>query len=394
MSYQVLNYGQTLDKLDSERVDQLTKEDIIESNSRELKEKLFGKVITRMHDKNTTLLSGPTTPNPNNIIPFLYFYNSVSLQLCSGCPQVLDPSMLRPFLDRKLISVFLMDTFSNTTKKFQELASEYPDLIVGHRSYYNFKSMILNKDSTAFPAHENHHCVGCSIREKIGTNWNKVKKLKRPIKHDMIRIADILVDIPIPPAESAADLYVSTLKKPTLQSVRELDTTVNTMYYLSSATALNATPQIDSRFIELPEFFVDSLRISHNPNANLEQYLDVVKGFKGTLSPELILSNHEKILSKIVTINEEIDKLESSKRLMIGMFLSKFALDIPSILTRILTQGTFGFEESYRSSLKNYHSLRLSEIKSNILSKYFGISKEGIQIWEIRKKISSIKNQK
>lgn len=388
MNYPILNYGKILDKLDSEKVAQLTKNDIIESSARELKEKLFGKVIARIHDKNTTLLSGPTTPNPNNIVPFLYFHNSVSLQICSGCPQVQNPSILKPFLDRKLISIFLIDQFSNTPPEFQKLASEYPDLIVGKKSFYNFKSMILNKDSPASPVHENHHCVGCSIREKIDTNWDKVKKLKGQKRHDMMRIAGILADIPIPPAENAADLYENTLKKPTIQSIRELDTTVNTMYYLSSSTALGATPQIDSRFIELPEFFVDSLRISHNQTANLEQYLDLVNNFRGTLSPELISSNLEKILSKVISINEEIYKLESSKKLKIGMFLSKFALDVPSILTRILTQGTFSFEDSYKSALKDYKSTRLSEIKSNILSKYFGISKEGIQIWEIRKKIS------
>lgn len=387
MSYYILNLGETLDKFDFERVEQLTKDEITESSIHELKEKLFGRVITRLHDKNTTLLSGPTTPNPNNIIPFLYFYNSVSLQLCSGCPQVQNPSVLRPFLDRKLMSIFLISPFSDSTPEFQKLVSEYPDLVVGHRTYYNFKSFVLNKGTTAFPTHEHHHCVGCSIQEKIGSNWSKVKKLKGSTRHDMMRIAEILKGIPIPPAENAADLFVNTLKKPTLQSVRELDTTVNTMYYLSSATALNATPQIDSRFIELPKFFADSIRISHNSNANLEQYLDLMKDFKGTLSPTLISSNPAKILSQVVTINEEIDKLESSKRLTIGMFLSKFSLDIPSILTRILTQGTFSFEDSYKSALKNYRSSRLSEIKSKILSKYFGVSKDGIQVWKIRKKI-------
>ena len=73
-------------------------------------------------------------------------------------------------------------------------------------------------------------------------------------------------------------------------------------------------------------------------------------------------------------------------------FLSNIVMALPSVITRIATQGTYGAEGTYQEPLKNFKSERFSEIKTKILSKYYGVSKTGIQIWNIRRKLESKKS--
>lgn len=385
----VENYGELLDKMDHERWNSPGGDEFFHASSETLRSTYFGDVINKMFQKSVTLLSGHTFDLPNNFAPFLYFHDSIAVEICPGCPPAENPQTLKPYLDRGLITVFATSHFSNYNPEFQKLAYNYSEYFVGRSSYFIFKQYSLNEHPMHKPVSEGGECIHCTAIDKTNS---ALDKLSDSNKAYFSNIANYISGIPTIEVVSATDLFLDTISKPTPESIRELDTTVNLMYYLSSSNSLNAMPQVDSKFLNSSELFLEPLRISHNEEIDLEQYLDLVKDFKGTLSPEIIPKNKDKILSQVIKINEEVNKIQSSNRLPLADFLSNIVMALPSVITRIATQGTYGAEGTYQEPLKNFKSERFSEIKTKILSKYYGVSKTGIQIWNIRRKLESKKS--
>lgn len=343
--------------------------------------------------KNSTLLEGPMAENPSDIVPFLYFYNSLSIVICPGCPMARKPSTLKSFLEKGLISVFLADRFSQMPKKLQKLAYEYPELFVGPSSYFAYRNAMLANVTGQTP-HDNHFlfCPDCQNKQ-LNPYFRYLRKLKKLDRIRMVMTGNKIIANPLPSTAELSELFINTAKKHTSNSIRELSTTVSLVNQLASAQYLGVVPQIEKIFFQSATLFLEPLRIIHNRNANLEQYLELVRSFKGKLSPTIVSSNHSAILNKVTKINEEVNKIQSSNRLPLEVFLSKFVTAIPSLLTRIVSNGSYGLEGVYDAPPTGFKSQRLSEIKTKILSKYFGVSEAGIQVWQIRDKLDKIKRK-
>ena len=379
------DYGKLLDKQDEDSVvKEEDYEELHHASKTTLANKFLGRIISKQLSKKGTLFTGPQWEDPKSMVPFLYFHNSLSLQICPQCPQAKDPSLIRPFIEKGLISVFMLGRFSDAPDEFQKLAFEYPEYFVGPRAYYRYRYFSMNLD----PSHmsiENHthYCAKC-ISEKIEPYKVNLTGVTDEIKRELDHIEFQLITNPIPMSEELTDLYIDTIKNPDINYLEELHNTTNLLHHMTASYSLHSTPQINADFLNSTDLFVKPLRLDYDPNIDLNQYLELVHDFKGTLDPDIIPKNPEKILSITTRINEEVEKIVTSKRLPLGNFLSTFILDAPLILSKIIGEGTYGFEGSYKSALTNLKSPRLSEIKSNILSKYFGVSKSGIQIWQIR----------
>ncbi len=383
----VENYGKILDNLDHERWASHPDGDLFHVDPEVLYKKYFGKVINKMFQKSTTLLSGHIFSIPNNLAPFLYFHNSIAVELCPVCPLATNPELLKPYLERGLIVIFATERFELYNSEFQKIAYTYPEYCIGRSSYFIFKQYSLNEEMHK-PVSEGGECIHCYAIDKIGLSIKSIKNSDSN-KGIFSGIGNYISVIPTVEVESATELFLDTVKNPTKESIRELDTTVNMMYYLSSTKALGSMPQVDVKFLDSKELFLDPLRISHNEEIELGNYLDLVKDFKGTLSLELLKNNKGALLSRVIKINEEVDKIQTSNRLPLADFLSNVAMAVPSVLTILATQGTYGAEGTYQEPLKNFKSDRLTEIKTKILSKYYGVSETGIQVWNIRRKIES-----
>lgn len=383
------NYGRLLDHDDIAKAESLMGKDLFGLDVGELRRMCFGNVIDRMLEGKNTTLSGQTGTVETDLAPFLYFYNSLVLDICPGCPQALNPKVLEPYLERKLIVVRTRSDFEDYFPDFQELAFRYKEYFIGNQSMVLFKLYRLNDAPPHDPT--SNSCLGCALRKKLDPYHDKIKKYsmeKRTMLGSYLREID---ETPISNASDLADLFIRTMRNPTKNRMRELEATINLTSYLSSIDALKSTPQFNSDFISIPDLFVKSLRINHQQDSDLERYLDIVVGFKGTLSPEILPTDPDQILSRVQKINEEIDTIDSSKRGKVVSFLSNFLPDLPSILTNIATHGTYGAEGVYKKALHNYRSPSLSIIRSKILSKYHGISEIGAQIWQIRNELNKSK---
>jgi len=381
------DFGKLMDKRDVEIRNSVRTDDSLYSATIEkLRKTLFNKVIDRIQSDGTVFLQGPNVAHAHNLAPFIYFQNSISLQLCQMCPQAVDPEMIRPYIEKGLMSVFLTSSFSEFNLKFQKLAHEYPEYFVGPACYSAFKFFKLNDSLPHKPVEEGGNCFHCDMNNRMVEAIEKFTKNDEQKKF-LSELAGYVIDIPTKAAEYPTNLFVDTLRNPSMESFRELETSINLMDYFSSSFSFDSIPQINADFLKSSEHFLEPLRISHNQNIDLSQYLEVVKDFQGSLSPKLIQKDESKILSKVIEINEEIDKIKSSKRLPIGKFLYKFTTAVPAIVSHVLSHGTFGGEGIQREALKGFKSKNLSQLKKILLSKYFGVSQTGIQVWRIRNKL-------
>ena len=361
----------------------MAKEDLFDKDIETLREKFFGNVIKKMHDKHPIILSGTTGDIETNLAPFLYFYDSIILHICPGCPQAIEPKKLEPFLKRGLVSVSLSSDYSDYFPEFQELAFRYPEYFMGPEAMAVFKMFRVNESP---PHSREDDCISCSVRNKLTPYSDQISQMGEDGEMLGGAIRSIEDNI-VPVSEYAADLFIETINNLTPNSLRELTVTTNLIDYMTATNALKCTPQFNSDVLGKIDFLLKPLRINHIPELDIEQYLEIIQNYKGTLPPSLIPNKKEKVIPQVMKINEEIEKIESSKRRKLESFVTDFVPDMASILSRITTNGTYGAEGISTKALKNYSSPRLSKIRSKILSHYYNVSEVGAQIWQIRKKL-------
>src|SRR3990172_2830891 len=163
------DFGKMLDKQDEERglIPEREMEEYFHKSKEELRNRFFGKIVSNRLRKETTLLTGPQAENAVDISPFLYFYPTISIQICPNCPQASNSSILESYVERGLVSIFLLGRFSDFPKIFQKLAYEHPNDFIGPYSFYEYRFYSLNVDPLQLPSgHHEHYCAEC-LYEKI-----------------------------------------------------------------------------------------------------------------------------------------------------------------------------------------------------------------------------------
>lgn len=340
----------------------------------------LGHVIERKLREPTTLLGGTQISEPTKLLPFLYFYSNIALEMCPHCPPAQNPSLIRPFLEQGILSVFMIGEFSKSPKKFQQLAIEFPELVVGPESYLSYRYFSLNPDHPNRIHHENHYCAAC-LNEKLAPHDTKVATLPARLKDQMRRTRSGIMQIQKPSANDFAKLYIETLKHPTAQSIEELRTVTSMANYVASSQALGAAPQLQSEFLAKSTLFLKSLRINFPTDLPIDEALAFIQDFRGSLYRELPLSESA-IVRRVIHINEELDNLLSSKRYKISTFSSRFTGNITSLAIQILTNRSVSWE----GGLIKPSSLAPgpSKTRAKLLAKLMGISPTAFHVWQIR----------
>jgi hypothetical protein len=376
--------GKLLDKRDLATIEASEGSDLYGVDIDKLRTTFLGKVTAANLKRGTTLLTGPDAEVPVDVAPFLYFYPTLSLQICPHCPQARNPSLIEPFLERGLVSVFMIGRFSDAPRRFQDVAFEYPELFVGPHSYSKYQYYSLNPIDPSEVSHENHYCHQC-IHEKLDPHRARLDRLDPGTRDTMGRTLTGILSLPTPSAGKFADMFIKILDNPNPKAARQLRTTVALADYLASAKALGAVPQVGSGFLGKSKLFLRALRIYHPSKIDLAGYLSFVNDFRGMLSQEDVPSSEDDILDRVTRINEEVVKIQTSKRLWIGEFVSRLAYDLPSLFLRVLTQGSYDWEGMKGVSIPHSRSSWPSRVGAKILARYFAVSNLGVRVWQIRK---------
>ncbi|MCW4042308.1 MAG: hypothetical protein NWE90_01125 [Candidatus Bathyarchaeota archaeon] len=388
--------GELLDKEDAERAETTGKQfdEMFGVEVKKLQERFLGKTVANnLRKGQNVLLTGIEARNPSNVVPFLYFYPMISLQICPHCPQAHDPSLLMPFMEKGFASVFLIGPFSQAPKRFQELAFEYPESFVGPKSYSKYQYFSLNPVEPGRTTHENHYCYQC-VEEKLSPHVHKINRLDDHMRDTMGRTLTGILKLQTPMAEKFAERFVMTLQRPTPQSVNRLRTSVILADHLAGAKSLGAVPQMDSDFCEKSQLFLRGLRIYNPRGIDLREYLNFLDKFRGFLSSEAVPQTMDDILGRVIQLNEEVSKIKTSKRFQMGLFVSEIVQDLFSLFTQVITKGVYSWEGAKGTAMSKLGSSRSVKIEAQILSKFFGVSKTGIHVWQVRRSLEKRKNQK
>ena len=120
----MIDYGDVFDKKDSKTAKINLNFNPYTASISDLRKTFFNKIIDSQHAKGTVFLDGGTISNVIDLAPFLFFHNSISLQVCPLCPQVKDIENLKLYLEKGLITIFLVTNLSAYSKDFQKFAKQ------------------------------------------------------------------------------------------------------------------------------------------------------------------------------------------------------------------------------------------------------------------------------
>jgi len=358
-----------------------------------LQKAFLGKAVaTRLAQGPSTLLSGPDASRVQSILPFLYFYPSLSIVLCPYCPETRNPGTLAPLFDRGLATVFMKGEFAKTPKSFQSFAEHYQDFFIGPRAYGDYRYFSLNvppEEST----HENHYCRQC-ITETLHPVLPLLKSIRGKERDSLERAHVAIESIPHPIAQSFADRFAEVVKSPRPDAIAELSSATSFAEYLTSAAALRATPQLGSDFLANTTALVNDLRIDHPEGLDTETYLDIVSKFRGVLSPTRIPFNSDQAVSIALRINGEVAGISASRRAVFATFLSWLLPGMGSVAGKAVSGGGYGWEGARLVGHAVTTTSWGRKVWADFLSKcYYRVSPDAIHVWNIRRDIAAARGK-
>ena len=387
-----MNIGKQLDREDSSKaksiLEEISKDSFKGIRLQQLQKELLGEGITRnLQSGSTVFLNGPTATNASDVVPFLYFHRTLSIGLCSGCPQVMDPKKLVPFLDRGMISVCLRGSFKKAPAEFQKLVSSYPEFFVGNSSFAVYRNLMGMRSPDK---DEEHFCWNC-LSKRLNKCAKQAGKFDSKGKTLMTRSSIAYIyDLPLVEANQFVEEVERTVKEPTVENIRELFSSVNFADGLMSAKAFGAGVQLDGDFLGDYPGLAKSLRITAPRDLDLAQYLDFIQEFRGVIAPKIMPKTNDNILSTVSRINTEVEKIQNSNRLLAGYFASRFVSFTPGLISRLLRTGSYGPEGTKGKPIISSRMATLTNTKATILAKYFGTSKEAMHVWTIRRRFENL----
>jgi hypothetical protein len=357
---------------------------------RRLKEIFLGKGVEAIQRAGPPIyLHGPQADRPAEIVPFLYFHPSIVLEVCPNCNVIKAPEGLEPFLARKLLTIVVNGAFDGTPQAFQELSRRYPGLVVGPRSYWEYRYYSLNKvPHGGSMASGHHYCTTC-IRESLEPLMGRVQAFDEQTSRELLLSGNRILDIPHYTANAFADRFVEIVGIPSLDAARELRGATMLGSNLVNAAAWGAVPQVSANLVTSQGGLARSLRIDMPDGAEIEEYLDVAAKFRGVLSLALVPSDPSRVLKVAADINGEVDRISTLRRAVLHQaFASRLGPGILPVAGSLVAGGRYaaeGVEVAGRAIASTSWGKR---VWGKFLGDwYYGVAPDVIHIWRLQQEL-------
>lgn len=388
-----MSVGYLLDKDDKERTNRIHFGYYAQSDLSKIREELLGRTIsTHLLDEKSVLLTGPNITTLEDASAFLFFHKHLSLQLCPRCPPARNPEILKPLLDRGLVSIFMIGPFGRATVRFQNLALQYPEYFIGPHTYDALRFGImqqilqLNKE-VKVKGHEvvleNHYCHQC-VYERVRPSLQLIENLEPSLKHKLEVTAHRIMNLPSPIAEEMAGTLLKIASNPNEKTTKSLGTEVSLSDYFVSCRALGARPQMNNAFLNHAKFFSSALRLKMPTDMNELEYLDIASKYRNRLSAISMEGDELQSLKVSREINEEIDSIYGHG---VKLFLYRFLPLIPSLVIELVRRGTYETEAVAKTRMEIEGSSIYGNMRTKTLARYFGISNAALHVWSIRNEL-------
>lgn len=379
------NLGKDLDKDDLAKCTSLG--DLFasgEADSEKVERALFGRLAVRKLKAGSTMFPGPLATDPTEVLPFLYFDKTLVFELCPGCPQTRDFSLISPLLENGALLVFMTGPFERAPPDFQKLVAEYPECVVGRRSYDTYRRLISNPIDPQHPSHEFHYDPG-QVIDMLEPHTQDLENLPTDLRSVMERDLAGIVGIPSGAAIDFANEYLEILRNPTLEKASQLASAVALTYYAASADALGTTVQVNQDFIGRLGLLTGGLRIRSPIGLSPKDYLEFVLGFAGRLGKSIVPYERSEVLERAREINAEVDKIQHSKRRGVADILTKSYRWLPALTAWIVTKGSIGIEGVPSPPIRKRTTSHLSKAAVAIMARYYQVSANSVRVWQIRR---------
>jgi len=371
-----------------------------------------------------------------SIIPFS---DRVLVEVCPKCKCVKRPDLLKPYLERQLVIPVLGDSYTNYPPEFVESIQGYP--YVSYPEFYDIRSFAIRRGLAQL----------LSEAEVEGIR-NACDQLMKHLPSNYIERSQDAVDTVFCNLQPylSSDLHpllnlVESLKKKDLNDVDRIFHISHIVSAFRSGQVFSLIPQMRIRQLnyldltplefgelasEVPDVkasIMSGLRISYDTSIPLETYLDIIcerkSAIRGIVEKIIIAAKPEKetflsdLRVEIEKINQEVEKITSSRKRIVFDFLTNFAVQNKgSIVAGLITAaglGTMGLglvgcgaglvsgiatkaiskkadisipkeasaigKQLYKYIEPNYEELMAKTLSSNV---------QAIQLWHIKKRLS------
>lgn len=383
--------GALLDRQDAVRFQEFIHTPLDEIDLARARPGLLGDFVANLVSKGAaTYLEGGVGVGSAGLLPFLYFYPTLCIELCPKCSQVAHPETLEPLLKEGAAIVVMRGPHRKTTKSFQEVAWKYNDSFVGHRSFDLLRQTQMFQDAEAALGEGEDPRIICKNCNKgvVRSIEKRSEGLTNPYRLEVETAMGEIDGIGGPAHSDLVDRLRITLEEARYNDLAPLARTASFARYAGGCRALGAVPQISTSSLRTAELLVDALQIDIPEGMSDREYLELIRPHRGALSPAGIPARPADVLDVAQNINVAVRKIEASHKLRLGQVLAGSV--VPQMVSAGVAFATHGVVSHEAGDLvRDLASPERAATPSGVsfLARYFGTPESVIHVWQVRRRL-------
>lgn len=377
--------GAILDKEDRSKVDPLVGRSIGDITVDEVRRSVLSESVRRrIQPAGTTLVTGADAAVPDRCVPLLYFYKNIAVDICPRCPQLNRPDLLEPLLDRGIAFVTMNEPFEETPKRFQELAAHYPELVIGPDSNH----AVIMASQGMVPEYREHLCKKCRTATLKDLRRRVADLRAGPLQFECEQTLAAAGSLAGEELHSVLQGLKAILDAPDYDEAKDLASYARLAVYVATSRGYDAELQMDAAFFDNSGLLTHGLQIDQPKGVTFPDYLDLIEPHRGKLSREILPLNEEAAMVQVQRINDEVDKIRTSKRLSGGRSFFTWVVPALPILSRVLEAGRFAHDGSSGPRYRFGRVPVANSVPVPLLAAFFGVSGESVRVWMLRRELS------
>ena len=332
------------------------------------------------------------------------FYDQPVIDVCANCDAIADGTTLRWMADHELVIPMLHSPFGSYPGEFLSTISGGPHISIHAK-------LALMSDYA--------HAQGqkCFCRKCTGNKVSDFSRLKPSIR-SILKSSTVpnLSELPSEIQREHLERLNNAILKRSDPEIKAESRRIASAAFLAEADAISAIPQVAASASVQPDpagFTLDdtvrSLGIAYSPTMDRREYAQIIRDYKGRLSPLVSgIGDAKKALADLEKVNEEVRSLESSKRLsVVEIGGTIFRKDTRPVIAALVA-GTIGavtmgpwaavacgagapvLEHSLSEMISaGADAMSQSRLGVRATAMYFGKSIESVHVWRIRRALDA-----
>lgn len=397
------------DRAEQQRLIELDPFRIIEGDTAKLRKRFFPRLAETRLERPHTKVGAAQLDSPGDLATLLLFFETILVEACPVCLTSKQLSNLSLLLQRGLAVPLLMTPYSMFQSSVVDVLATHQEEIIS--SHANAWYRRVSSAGSLVELHNREHVLGPKISNLLRNAPRPLKSNIRSIKNDISMIPSAIGTRLVSALENAiaqedfrglSRMALQADAVSTLESSRVYSTTP--LVDLESPIAKSEMvsdiiPEVRPMIKEVAEFSARGLQVAWTPDIPLEEYLDIVSGYRGRLTDVLPVASRKSIGSAFSTVsrlNREIEEVSRSRKYRWGRIpinVMKTPKLIGMLIRLALGHGAERIlSEIHSSAISTRRDVRerhnIPSLSERTLSRIFSKEVPVVQLWGLRRSLA------